>query len=129
MVEWLCEKHYKMLCKEKGKEFEVKPLSNICNTPCIVCGEIGEFLTSVTKVEMDFVSCQNIGVWIVGKNLGECIHGIVWSLEGICWNEDKAISMCKDENFFIGPVNFNDPLPEKTTTWPGCYYPKGENNG
>jgi len=52
MLEWLCEEHYKKLCEIEGKEFEIKLLPNISDSPCVVCGKIGEYLTSTTIEEI-----------------------------------------------------------------------------
>ena len=59
-------------------------------------------------------------LWIVGK-----MWSIVeqWEYQGIFDNEQAAVDACKDENWFIGPVEMNTKVPVQREPWPGAYYP------
>jgi len=39
-TEWLCIKDYEEMCKQEGKEYEVKTIPNWFDFPCIICGEM-----------------------------------------------------------------------------------------
>ncbi|GEA17513.1 hypothetical protein [Moorella sp. E306M] len=64
-------------------------------------------------------------LWVCGKNVAELEEGIVWELQGIFTTKEAAVAACKNERYFIGPVELNKPLPEETTSWVGCEYPLG----
>jgi hypothetical protein len=61
--------------------------------------------------------------WICGKNIEEVESGIVWEIGGVFSSEEKAIKACTDKNYFIGPIELDQKLPDETTKWDGCYYP------
>lgn len=62
-------------------------------------------------------------LFVVGKYKKGIYPDTVWEFVGVFDNEDKALDSCINENFFIGPVNLNETLPDKTEEWPGIYYP------
>ena len=64
-------------------------------------------------------------VWIVGKNI-EAVDdvGIVWDVIAICSTEEIALGVAKDhQDYFIGPMVIDSPLPDQREEWTGCYYP------
>ena len=68
-------------------------------------------------------------LWVVGQYKGHfqtfTSSTSAWELNGIHDTEQAAIDSCKDDTFFIGPMELNVALPTtETTSWPGCYYPK-----
>jgi len=71
---------------------------------------------------------MNKKLWVVGQFKGSYqyknISGVCWDLNGIHETEEAAINSCRDDSYFIGPIELNVALPDETTTWPGCYFPK-----
>lgn len=65
-------------------------------------------------------------LYVVEKVLKELEASIIWEFQGVFDCKDNAEQECKDLNYFIGPIFLNDSIPEETTTWPGCYYPKAK---
>lgn len=65
-------------------------------------------------------------LFVVVRNINKKTDGLVddWEVCGVFSDEEKAISVCRDESCFIGPINLDEVLPEETVSWPGCYYPK-----
>lgn len=62
-------------------------------------------------------------VWICGKiNEEGCC--ILWEFQGVFDEEDKAVDACRSERYFVGPATLNEPLPDETVEWIGCYFPK-----
>ena len=44
---------------------------------------------------------------------------------GVFDEEEKALQLCVDETFCLGPAELNFHFPtDKTVTWSGLYYPK-----
>lgn len=62
-------------------------------------------------------------LWVCGQYKGEVFPNTNWDLYGIFDSEKKAVAACKDKSYFVGPVEMNKILGEKTIKWPGCYYP------
>lgn len=61
-----------------------------------------------------------------GLREGKPYDYIVWEFHGVFDNEELALKACIRDNFFIGPVNLNQELPDEPENWPGCYFPKEE---
>lgn len=61
-------------------------------------------------------------VWIVGK-VNKKNHK-QWEFQGVYDDEQKAIDVCEDEFWFIGPAQMNTHIPTETVDWPGAFYPK-----
>jgi len=63
-------------------------------------------------------------LWIVGKYLSTLKNGdIAWDFKGVFSSEKEAISVCHEDNYFIGPIKLNEIHKDETISWPGCYYP------
>ena len=52
--------------------------------------------------------------------------GEVWELQGIFSSEEAAIAACRSSQHFVGPVEVDKRLPERTVDWRGLYYPRGQ---
>jgi len=63
-------------------------------------------------------------VYVVGQYKDGKWPKTNWDLYGIFDNEEDAIVACVDRSYFVGPVEMNKTLGEKTVEWPGVYYPK-----
>lgn len=62
--------------------------------------------------------------YMVGKYIKETEFGNVWEVMGLFDSEEKALDVCKDHSkYFIGPLELNKQLPDKTVKWEGVYYP------
>lgn len=46
-----------------------------------------------------------------------------WEIMGIFDKEEDAVKLCKNNNYFVGPINLNEVLPEETIEWPDAYFP------
>ena len=69
-------------------------------------------------------------LYFVGKHICKTDKGIVWEFFGVFDNEERALKICKDENYFISKIKVNDIAPEETVNFPDINYPlsqKGEN--
>jgi hypothetical protein len=60
-------------------------------------------------------------LFIVGRNIENTASGVVWDCVGVFSSEARALAVCLDENYFIGPVKLNQEIPVEM--WPGCRYP------
>lgn len=61
-------------------------------------------------------------LWIVGQiNPSNFLE---WEFQGVFDSEEKAVSVCEDENWFIGPAKLNECRPSESEDWPEAYYPK-----
>jgi len=64
-------------------------------------------------------------VWLVGKGTAVTkIEDGGIEIVGIFSSEEKAINACRDEMYWIGPLQMDEVAPEKSTAWTGAYYPK-----
>ncbi len=48
---------------------------------------------------------------------------IVWEIQGIFTTKEEAAAACKNERYFVGPVELSKPYPQETAPWEGCEYP------
>lgn len=62
-------------------------------------------------------------LWLVGK----ITNWPAYEFQGIFDSEERAVSECKGELWFVAPVYVNQVIPEETSEWPGMYYPEAEN--
>ena len=46
-----------------------------------------------------------------------------WIFQGVFSTEEKALAVCSNEHYGIGPVELDKKLPEENVPWPGFYYP------
>lgn len=46
-----------------------------------------------------------------------------WHLQGLSFDEQEAIAMCRDEHYFIGPLPVGVALPHDKVEWVGAYFP------
>jgi len=67
--------------------------------------------TIVTKIE-------NAGIGSDGEKLNK------EKIVGIFSSEEKAINACRDETYWIAPLQMDEVAPEESTVWTGAYYPK-----
>jgi hypothetical protein len=63
-------------------------------------------------------------LFIVGKVVKRLDEGAVWEFQGVFGDKKLAERQCIDENWFVGPVNLDEELPDSKTDWPDGYYPK-----
>ena len=68
---------------------------------------------------------ENGFIWVVGRRQPptDPIYKADWHIQGVTTNEELALEMCVDENYFIGPLPVNTALPHKTIQWVGLYFP------
>lgn len=62
-------------------------------------------------------------VWVVGQYRSGESGGTVWEIQGVFSTRDKALAACRNENYFIGPLELDAELPDEGFTWPGVEYP------
>jgi hypothetical protein len=63
-------------------------------------------------------------LFIVGKVVESTDQGRVWEFQGVFSDRKKAEDHCLESDWFVGPANLDQPVPEERMEWPGCYYPK-----
>ena len=61
-------------------------------------------------------------VWIAGK-ITDCP---AWEFIGVFDSEDKAVAVCKTNQYFVAPCVVNEAAPEEARPMPGGYYPLAE---
>jgi hypothetical protein len=62
--------------------------------------------------------------YVVGEYIEKTkAGGVSWEIAGVFDNQDGAEAACINDNYFVGPVPLNKPLPTERTIWPGVYYP------
>jgi len=66
---------------------------------------------------------DNPTLFLVGKYWSGKIPNVVWEFMGIFSSKDIALEVCKDEYYFIAPVNLDTTVPEKTMEFPGIEWP------
>ena len=49
-----------------------------------------------------------------------------WQFMGVFDSEEKAVAVCKTNQYFVAPYTVNEVAPEETRPMPGCYYPLAE---
>lgn len=64
-------------------------------------------------------------LWVVSKM--HTYRTPDWTFQGVYDSEEKAIQACLTEDYFIGPVGLNEPIPHERMAWPGAYFPLLEN--
>jgi hypothetical protein len=65
-------------------------------------------------------------LWLVGKHVLQTDLGAVWEFQGIFETRNRAIEVCRNENYFIAPVSIGYVWPDELVEWIGAYYPFGE---
>lgn len=67
---------------------------------------------------------QNQKLWVVGKYKPFEDGHYSWELMGIFDNYLDAYNGCRNEYYFIGPMELNQLLPDELMEWKGAHYPK-----
>jgi len=62
-------------------------------------------------------------LWIVGKILNPDTGCDIWEFCGVFDTEEKAVAICKTEDYFVGPADLNFIVPDPTVDWPNAYFP------
>lgn len=63
-------------------------------------------------------------MWLVGEYVKKTDEGAVWFYCGIFTTKDKAITACKNDNYFIVPtMDIDVEMPEERGIFPGVEYP------
>ena len=73
--------------------------------------------------------------WLVGQVVSgswdfrkvEWKNDYAWEVNGIFESEEKAVDVCRDENYFVMPLELNKSLPHEKVEIDRAYYPKKEN--
>ena len=47
----------------------------------------------------------------------------VWDFQGVFSSREKAVAACRDERYFVGPAELDEPLPNEQIEWSGCFWP------
>lgn len=62
-------------------------------------------------------------IWVCGKYKSGLFPNVSWDIQGVFANKEKAIKACRDETYFIAPLELDKELPYGTHRWPGIIYP------
>lgn len=66
-------------------------------------------------------------LWISGQYIKEIKGvGVIWELQGVFDEKEKAVKSCRDRTYFIAPVKLNQEFPHETVQFPEAYYPLAE---
>ena len=64
-------------------------------------------------------------LWVCGQLTGEyCGRGTPWEFQGIFSSEAKADAACRNETYFIYPVQLDVELPDDPIDAPKARYPR-----
>ena len=95
------------------------------HTPeCLVLKERRKIMKGLNA----FMGLEPMMVYVVGRytyfdvNTGE----MKWLVMGVFFQEADAVAACRDETYFVGPVEMDVQLPHEAEKWPGAYYPLEE---
>ncbi len=58
-------------------------------------------------------------LWVVGISISEND----WTIQGVFDSEEKAVSLCVNEDQFVGPMTLNEDYGLEDVGWPDAYYP------
>ena len=65
-------------------------------------------------------------VWIIGTYMGEDEAGhVFWGCSGSRSTKEEAVSLCRNNNWFVAPLSLQGPLMYGRI-WPGAFYPLGD---
>lgn len=64
--------------------------------------------------------------WLCGHWTGKCVNGVAWELQGVFTSKVLATAVCKDQNYFIAPVDMNVAAPPEMLEMVGVEYPLAE---
>jgi hypothetical protein len=67
---------------------------------------------------------MNKTFWLVSKFIASVEQGVVWDFQGIFETRDLAIAACRNESYSIQSVELNEELPDESSDFPDCEYPK-----
>jgi len=62
-------------------------------------------------------------VWICGRYKKGKFPNSEWDIQGAFTTKGKAIQACRDNMYFIAPLELDKEIPHKTKRWPGLIYP------
>ncbi len=64
-------------------------------------------------------------VWVCGQYRDGTKAGVIWELQGVFSTKEKAIAVCRYENYFVMPVKIDHIYPHETMSEPieGSFYP------
>jgi hypothetical protein len=62
-------------------------------------------------------------VWLCGQYRSGDWPNSVWDVQGVFADEQAAIQACRNENYFVMPLNLNEILPDEPVMPPGFFYP------
>ncbi len=63
-------------------------------------------------------------LWICGQyRSGEEVGKVIWVFQGVFSTKGKAIAACRNETYFIVPVELDDEIQDEMCEWLGVEYP------
>lgn len=64
-------------------------------------------------------------LWICGQYRSGEFGNAIWDFQGVFSTKGKAITACRNYNYFIFPVAVDEELPDETIIPPEYEYPIG----
>ena len=70
-------------------------------------------------------------VWLCGQYKSGETPNVIWDIQGIFSSKEKARSACRNEKYFIAPLELDKELTDETFILPDVEYPlcKEEKDG
>lgn len=62
-------------------------------------------------------------LYVVGQFRLHLPVGDVWDLQGVFSDRDKAVAACRNETYFLFPVELDAEAPDEPVVPPGLEYP------
>jgi hypothetical protein len=56
--------------------------------------------------------------------VGRVTRWPAWEFKGVFTRKARAIEVCHDETYFVGPASLNKQQPTTLADWPGMFYPR-----
>lgn len=69
---------------------------------------------------------NSMKIYVVGKWVERVGERVVWEIQGVFSSAEKAVAVCNSPEWFVGPIELDELVPEGNRPWPGCYYPLDE---
>lgn len=76
--------------------------------------------------QMSAIPADDSIMWLCGQLIKSTEHGSIWDFQGLFYLRDDAIKACKNENYFVAPVEMDKELPREMQDWSVIEYPLQE---
>jgi hypothetical protein len=54
-------------------------------------------------------------IWLCGQYKSGEVPNVIWEIQGVFSSKGKALSACRNRNYFIAPLEIDKEFPDETT--------------